>query len=124
MLRAVVIGHGDFATGLVSAVRGICGLEERFVTLSNQDFDAQTLEERLRSEIAGGIRVIFTDLAAGSAATAARRVIRDSPNVMIVTGTNLAMLLDYALSRSGDPIAAAHAAIEKGRRSLDSIGPA
>lgn len=122
MNRAVVVGHGDFASGLVSAVRGICGLEERFVTLSNQDFAAAELEERLRHEISErGVRVIFTDLPAGSAATAARRVTREIPGVLIVTGTNLAILLDFALSRAVDPVEAARTAAEKGRESIGTI---
>jgi N-acetylgalactosamine PTS system EIIA component len=121
VFRAVVVGHGDFATGLVSAVRGICGLEERLVTLSNQDFAAEELEERLRNEIAGGVRVIFTDLPGGSAATAARRVIRTTPDVLVVTGTNLAVLLEFVLSKAADPGEAARAAADKGRDSISTI---
>lgn len=123
MFRAVVVGHGDFAAGLISAVRGICGREERFVALSNQDFPADQLEERLREEVAArDVRVVFTDLPAGSAAMAARRVSRDSPDLIVVTGTNLAVLLEFALSTAGSPLDAARAAAEKGRASIALLG--
>ncbi|HUF65245.1 MAG TPA: hypothetical protein VMM17_04645 [Gemmatimonadaceae bacterium] len=123
MFRAVVVGHGEFAAGLVSAVRGICGLEERFIALSNQDFPSDRLEERLREEIAGrDVRVVFTDLPAGSAAMAARRVSRDNPHLIIVTGTNLAVLLEFALSSAESPLDAARAAAEKGRASIALLG--
>ena len=123
MFRAVVVGHGEFAAGLVSAVRGICGREERFVTLSNQDFPADQLEQRLREETsARDVRVVFTDLPAGSAAMAARRVSRDMPELIIVTGTNLAVLLEFALSSADTPLEAARAAAEKGRASIALLG--
>jgi mannose/fructose-specific phosphotransferase system component IIA len=123
VFRAVVVGHGDFAAGLVSAVRGICGREERFVTLSNQDFPADQLEHRLREEIAGrDVNVVFTDLPAGSAAMAARRVSRDNPQLIIVTGANLATLLEFALSAADTPTEAARAAAEKGRASIALLG--
>jgi N-acetylgalactosamine PTS system EIIA component len=122
VLRAVVVGHGEFASGLVSAVRGICGLSERFAVLSNQDYPADQLEHQLREEITErNARVIFTDLAAGSAAMAARRVTRDHPDVVIVTGTNLAALLEFALGGAADPADAARIAAEKGRASIGTI---
>jgi PTS system N-acetylgalactosamine-specific IIA component len=123
VFRAVVVGHGEFAVGLVSAVRGICGREERFVALSNQDFPADELENRLREEIAGrDVSVVFTDLPAGSAAMAARRVSRDNPRLIIVTGANLATLLEFALSRADTPLEAARVAAEKGRASIALLG--
>jgi N-acetylgalactosamine PTS system EIIA component len=121
-VRAVVVGHGEFAAGLVSAVRGICGLSERFAVLSNQDYPADQLEQRLREEVtAKNARVIFTDLPAGSAAIAARRVTRDHPEVVIVTGTNLAVLLEFALGTAENPSEAARIAAEKGRASIGTI---
>ncbi len=119
MFRAVVVGHGEFAAGLISAVRGICGRDERFVALSNQDFPADQLEHRLREEIAArDVSVVFTDLPAGSAAIAARRVSRDNPHLIIVTGANLGVLLEFALSGAETPLEAARVAAEKGRASI------
>ena len=39
--------------------------------------------------------MIFTDLPAGSCTMAARRLLRERPAVVLVTGANLATLLDF-----------------------------
>ena len=33
--KAIVVGHGEFSAGLVSAVGQICGLADKLVVLSN-----------------------------------------------------------------------------------------
>jgi PTS system N-acetylgalactosamine-specific IIA component len=64
------------------------------------------------------VSVIFTDLPAGSATMAARRVARDRPELVLVSGVNLATLLDFVCSSAGSPAEAARAAAERGRASL------
>lgn len=125
MFRAVVIGHGDFATGLVSAVSSICGLREYFIPVSNSDLAAPELEQRLRAELDGsGAGVVFTDLPAGSACVAAHRVLRDRPDLVIVNGANLAMLLDFALHQRATAAETARAAAAKGQSSISVTAPA
>lgn len=121
-MRGVVVGHGDFATGLVSAVQQICGLEEIFAAVSNRDYPAGELERVLREYVADGAEIIFTDLPGGSAANAARRVMRDAPGLVLVTGANLAALLEFAMGERCAPSAAARTAVEKGRSSMNSSG--
>lgn len=122
MFRALVVGHGDFAAGLVSAVREISGRGELFLTLSNQDFPADMLEQRLREEIErGNVRVVFTDLPGGSAALAAHRVMHDRSDVLLVTGANLAALLEFALTTARDPDEAARIAAAKGQAAIGFI---
>ena len=124
MFRAVVLGHGDFAAGLVSAVRQICGRIECFIPLSNSDLAAADLEQLLRDEIErSGAGVVFTDLPAGSAAIAARRVLRDHPELAIVHGANLATLLDFALNQRATAADTARASAAKGQSSINVIAP-
>ncbi len=123
-VRALVAGHGDFAAGLVSAVSQITGRGDAFATLSNRGLGAAEIERQMRDLVApGGAEVIFTDLPAGSCTIAARRILRDVPELVLVTGANVATLLDYLFH---DPAvsaadAARHAA-EKGRAALDVTG--
>jgi len=117
--RAIVIGHGEFSAGLVSAVEQITGMSDRFVCLSNTGMGPGDIEALLRSSVASaGVSVIFTDLPAGSATLAARRVARDSSELVLVSGVNLATLLDFACSTADSPGDAARAAAERGRASL------
>ena len=121
-IRGVIVGHGDFAAGLMSAVQQICGLADVFAAVSNRDYPAQELERVLREHVARGAEIVFTDLPAGSAATAARRVMRDNPGLVLVTGANLAALLEFALGERCGPADAARTAVEKGRSSINSSG--
>ena len=122
--RAVVAGHGEFAVGIVSAVDQITGRGDLFVPLSNRDMSAQDVERALRDAIAAsdGIKVLFTDLPAGSCTMAARRLIRERSDLTLVTGTNLATLLDFAFHTDVPPIEAAQHAADKGRAALAVTG--
>ncbi|MEX1186540.1 MAG: hypothetical protein WEA80_08105 [Gemmatimonadaceae bacterium] len=120
--RGVIVGHGEFASGLLSAVQQICGRMDVFAAVSNRDDPAEELERILREHVANGAEIIFTDLPGGSAATAARRVMRDNPRLVLVTGANLAALLEFALGERCGPATAARTAVEKGRSSMDSSG--
>jgi PTS system N-acetylgalactosamine-specific IIA component len=115
--RAVVAGHADFGAGMISAVQQISGKGELFRAVSNRDLSAVALEELLRAMVEEhGARVIFTDLAAGSCTIAARRVARARPDVVVVTGTNLTVLLSWALGT--DDGSACERALERGRGAM------
>lgn len=121
--RALVAGHGDFATGIVSAVDQITGRGSVLIPLTNKGLGADEIVRALRDAVtAAGAQVIFTDLPAGSWTIAARRVQRERPEIVVVTGANLPSLLDFVFqtdSASGD--AARHAA-DKGRGALVVLG--
>lgn len=116
--RAVVVGHADFAAAMIDAVQLITGKGDVFRALSNRDLGAEAIEEELRAAIASvDARVIFTDLPAGSCTIAARRVARDTPGLVVVTGVNLSVLLAWALSpQSG--VVACDRALERGRDAM------
>jgi PTS system N-acetylgalactosamine-specific IIA component len=119
MPKAIVIGHGEFSAGLVSAVGQICGLADKLVVLSNIGQSPQEIEATLRHELARtGAHVIFTDLPGGSATIAARRIAKDNPDIVLVSGVNLATLLDFVFSSAATPEEAARSAAERGKASL------
>lgn len=121
--RAIVVGHGDFAAGLVSAVGQICGMADKLVVLSMMGMTPEDIESGIRDQLSRtGARVIFTDLPAGSATLAARRIVRDEPGLVLVSGVNLATLLDFVFNTSVPPTEAARAAAERGKASLIVVG--
>lgn len=92
---AVVIGHADFARGLVSAVEQVCGRGAELIAVSNAGKSGAQIEQELERTVARTRgQLIFTDLPAGSATMAARRLVRRAPGITLVTGANLALLLD------------------------------
>ncbi len=50
--RGVIVGHGEFASGLLSAVQQICGRVDVFAAVSNRDYPAEELERVLREHVA------------------------------------------------------------------------
>ncbi|MEO5568399.1 MAG: hypothetical protein ABIR92_07900 [Gemmatimonadaceae bacterium] len=117
--RAIVIGHGEFASGMLTAVDKITGQAGALLALSVQDRSLVQIEAWLRENLgATGAEVVFTDLQAGSATMAARKALRDMPHVVLVVGANLPMLLDFVLSNSATPVEAARHAAERGRTAI------
>ena len=122
-VRAILAGHGDFAAGMVSAVQQITGRGAVFMTVTSRDLSAVDLEAAIRRAIEeSGVRVVFTDLQAGSCTMAARRVLRDRQDVLFVAGANLPMLLDFALSPEPEAVDAARHAIERGKAAISTVG--
>ena len=120
---AIVAGHGTFAEGMLSAIEQITGRSDLFIGVTNRDLSAQDVEALIRDRLASsGAAVIFTDLPAGSCTMAARRIQRGQPGIAVVTGVNLATLLDFAFhTEAGDEHAVEHAA-DKGRAALVVTG--
>lgn len=122
-VRALVAGHADFAAGLVSAVELITGQGSVLEPVQVAGLCSEDIQQLLKTRIqATGATVIFTDLQAGSCTMAARRLLREVADVILVSGTNLPMLLDFALSRATDAHEAARTAVERGRSSMSVTG--
>ena len=116
--RALLIGHGEFADGLLSAVGQICGMRDVIVGMS-MGLTPEAIESTLRDKLTEpGASVIFTDLPAGSATLAARRIVKEDPSIVLVSGVNLATLLDFVFNATGSPAEAARSAAERGKASL------
>ena len=117
--RALVAGHADFAAGMVSAVEQITGRGEVLVPIQVRGLCGDDIQKLLfDAMVETGARVVFTDLQAGSCTMAARRVLREIGDGVLVAGTNLPMLLDFALSTNPNATEAAATAAERGRTSV------
>lgn len=121
--RAIIAGHAAFAEGLVSAVEQIAGAGNVFVPLSNRGLSNEDIESQYRSAASeNSVRVFFTDLPGGSATLAVRRMMRADDSIVLVTGVNLATLLEFVFHSDEEPAEAARRAAEKGRATLVSHG--
>lgn len=117
--RAVVAGHGDFAAGLVSAVEQITGRGAQLIPVSVNALRLEDIEHLLRDKMrTSGVRVIFTDLQAGSCTMAARRLLHGMGDAVLVAGANLPTLLDFVFAEGRDPVDAARHAAERGRGAI------
>lgn len=118
-LRGVVISHAGLAQALVEAVRAITGVSEALVPVSNEGCDQPALQQRIAEAMGTGPAVLFIDLPGGSCLTSAVRYARGgSGEVAVVTGVNLAMLLDFVFHRETTAAEAARRAAEAGGKAI------
>ena len=121
--RAIVAGHADFAAGLVGAVDMISGCGDVLVPIQVRGLCGDDIQKLLHDTLVeSGARVIFTDLQAGSCTMAARRVLRELGEGVLVAGANLPMLLDFAMSTNPNAAEAAGTAAERGRAAVTVHG--
>ena len=121
--RAIVAGHGDFASGLVSAVDVITGRGAQLVPVAVPGLCAEDIEKLIRERMEeSGVKVIFTDLQAGSCTMAARRILRGVDDAVLIAGVNLPTLLDFVFAEQMNSIDAARHAAERGRVAITVVG--
>ena len=119
-LRGVVVSHAAVAQALVAAVDAIAGLGDALVPVSNEGCDGESLRQRIATALGDGNAVLFVDLPGGSCLTNAVRIARDHPGLAVVTGVNLAMLLEFVFHRDLPPAEAARRAAEAGGRAIQA----
>ena len=117
-LQGVVVCHGPLAEALVQAAEQISGVPGALVPVTNTGCDRDTLEERVLAAVNGRPAVVFVDLASGSCLFAVLKRLRSQESVKVVTGVNLAMLVDFVFHRSLSPADAASRAVAAGEKSI------
>jgi PTS system N-acetylgalactosamine-specific IIA component len=121
--RAIVAGHGEFAAGLVSAVEQITGRGAQLIAVAVQKLSVEDIESLLRDRmLQTQVRVIFTDLQAGSCTMASRRILRGMDDAVLIAGTNLPILLDFVFAEGRTAPEAARHAAERGRAAISVHG--
>ncbi|HTY06552.1 MAG TPA: hypothetical protein VMC86_08545 [Gemmatimonadales bacterium] len=118
-LKGVVVSHAGLAQSLVAAAETISGVKDALVPVSNEGCDGGSLKARIGEAIGAGPALVFVDLPGGSCLTGAVRIARDQGHgVAVVTGVNLAMLLDFVFHRDLAPAEAAERARDAGGRAI------
>jgi mannose/fructose-specific phosphotransferase system component IIA len=117
-VRGVVVGHGGIAPALVAAAEQISGIHGVLVAVSNDGAGRDLLEERVVEAVGVHSTVVFVDMPSGSCLFAAMRRLAARPDVRIVTGVNLVMLLDFIFHRDQPVEEAARRAAESGAKAI------
>ena len=102
----------------IAADAAITGIGDALVPVSNDGCDSGALTTRLAEAIDGRPAVLFVDLPGGSCLTTSIRLARGKTDVAVVTGVNLAMLLDFVFHRDLSPADAARRAAEAGGKAI------
>ena len=130
MINGLVITHGDVGRELVRVVEMILGPVEGLTALTNAGKSVQDLTAEIGGFLAAldsgesnGI-LLFIDDFGGSCANAAQLALAGRSGDLVLTGVNLAMLLDFATWR--ESMAAGELSrrlVEKGRDAIAVLGP-
>jgi len=117
-LRGVIVSHAAVAQALVSAVSVITGIDGALTPVSNEGCGTDALAERLKQAVGSGPAVLFVDLPGGSCLTSSVRYAKQHADIAVVTGVNLAMLLDFVFHRDVAPAEAARRAADAGGKAI------
>lgn len=104
MIGMILCGHGNFASGMYSAIKLIAGEQEDFATvdfsagMSSEELKEQLLVQIAKTENGNGV-VIFTDIPGGTPFNQAVLLSTENESVKIVSGTNLPLLLESSFKR-------------------------
>lgn len=117
-LRGIIVSHASVAQALVAAVTVITGIDGALTPVSNEGCGTEALAERLRDAVGAGPAVLFVDLPGGSCMTSSTRYAKQHADIAVVTGVNLAMLLDFVFHRDVTPAEAARRAVDAGAKAI------
>jgi mannose/fructose-specific phosphotransferase system component IIA len=99
-VRGILLAHGAMADGIVDAVRQITGTgPEVLVALTNRGLSPDALAQRVREHVGDQPAILFTDLPSGSCGFAARLLARELPDLVVISGVNLPVLLEFVTRR-------------------------
>lgn len=97
----LLVTHAGFGEGLLEAAEAIMNAPPEVTLMTNKDLTLPELEAKMEEWLKGhqGTRLILTDLPFGSCCQAAKTVASQDPEVGIVAGVNLPVLLAALRSR-------------------------
>ena len=99
--RIVVVAHGDLAGAFLATAELICGRLDDVVAVDLQPSDSpETFSERLLAAAGdpAGKLLILTDLVGGTPHNVALVATRRLPKAILISGVNLAVLIEAAMS--------------------------
>ena len=119
--RIVVAGHGDLAAALASAAQLICGRIDDLVAVGLDPTDSpESFAERLTAAAgdADTPLLFLTDLVGGTPHNVSLALVRRRPAAVVISGVNLAVLMEAAMTDEPLGPALVDRLVEAGRSAL------
>jgi N-acetylgalactosamine PTS system EIIA component len=121
--RIVVAAHGDLADAFVSAATLICGVLHDLIAVGLRPDDSpESYAERLSPALDGdGGVLILTDLVGGTPHNVALSLARRLPAATVISGVNLAVLVEAATSTDALDAETVERLVALGRGALSDV---
>lgn len=104
--KLLLVSHGNIAAELVRVASMILDEMPAIAVISMREFqNVQTLEKQLKSalrELGEGPVLVMADILGGTPANATIQVMTQRDNLVLLSGLNLPMLLEFVLSNITD----------------------
>ncbi|HEM5029810.1 PTS N-acetylgalactosamine transporter subunit IIA [Streptococcus sp. 2020WUSS084] len=108
MIKVIVVAHGQFASGILTSLKLIAGEVENIEAIDfSEGMSAQELKARIKAAILDEREVlILTDLLGGTPFKVSVELAAEQKeqNVIVLSGLNLAMILEANFSRLTDDL--------------------
>ena len=130
MKRILILTHGNFAEGICDSLRMIAGAQDVTTICMQEDDSPKEIEDKLVNYINQTSPedkvIVITDIPGGSTTKSAIPLLKSHKNVHVVTGLNLALLLEIVFIGEDNIAENISNAIEASRSSVmylnDMIG--
>jgi mannose/fructose-specific phosphotransferase system component IIA len=123
--RIVIAGHGGFPSGLLSAAQLICGQLDEVRTVELQPSDTpESFHERLLAAMPASHDhpvLLLTDLVGGTPHNMCLLLARRRPTAVLISGVNLAVLMEAAMSLDALEADAVERLVEGGKDALAEV---
>ena len=102
MLRGLIVTHGDLGRALKQTAETITGPVPELEVISNLELSRDLLCERIEVSLSSWDKaegIVLTDIPGGSCTQATLLRAAARPEIGVVTGVNLSMLVDFLVNR-------------------------
>jgi PTS system N-acetylgalactosamine-specific IIA component len=124
MLGIIIIGHGHFASGLLSSVKLIAGEQKKLEIVDFKEGDSsEILNGKIKeaiSRLSNENIAIFTDIPGGTPFNQSVLISKEYSQVKVITGTNLPAIIDGLFNREMDIEDFVEKVMQSGKDSLIS----
>lgn len=109
MITLIIIGHGQYASGIISSLELIAGKQEGVIAINFlENMSQEDLKETLETTIQPLSKIlILSDLLGGTPFKVATTIMQEQSNkdIDVISGLNLSMLLEATFARTNNEMA-------------------
>lgn len=128
MQGIIITSHGEMAKGILETSKLFFGEQEQMKAFclgpnDNPDSFVEVLKEGIKEVDSGDGVIVFCDMLFGSPCNCMSRIIAedlDNDKIQVVTGVNLAMILQVLALRESSPVTAA-SLMEEGHNGIADL---